>query len=89
MKLGKGVAKTLSTMIREAVMQGITAVLPEFVKMVGSSPKSGSGGVKVLNTAPVVTLPSDTLKRIKLSNTAPVVTPLDPLKEILDANPSM
>ncbi|QHO49632.1 Ulp1 protease family, carboxy-terminal domain protein [Arachis hypogaea] len=89
-KLGKGVAKTLSTMIREAVMQGITAVLPEFVKMVGSSPKCGSGGVKLSNTAPLVTPPADTLKYIKLSNTTPVVTLLsDHLKEILDANSSI
>ncbi|XLU41674.1 hypothetical protein S245_036488, partial [Arachis hypogaea] len=86
-KLGKGVAEALSTMIREAVVQGIIAVLLEIVKTVGSSPKSGNDGVKLLNTALVVTPPSDTLKRIKLSNTPPVVTPLsDPLKEILDAN---
>ncbi|QHN95730.1 uncharacterized protein DS421_18g612220 [Arachis hypogaea] len=57
-KLGKGIAEALSTMIRESVVQGIIAVLPEIVKT--------------------------------LSNTAPVVTPpSDPLKEVLDANPSM
>ncbi|QHN84324.1 Ulp1 protease family, carboxy-terminal domain protein [Arachis hypogaea] len=89
-KLGKGVAEALSTMIREAVVQGITTVLPEIVKTVGSSPKSVSDGVKLSNATPVVTPPSDTSKRRKLSNTASVVTPLsDPLKEILDANPSM
>ncbi|XLR47278.1 hypothetical protein S83_031938 [Arachis hypogaea] len=87
-KLGKGVAETLSTMIREAVVQGITAVLPEIVKTVGSSPKSGSDGARLSITTPIVKSPSDTLKRRKLSNTP--VTPLsDPLKEILDANPSM
>ncbi|QHO16002.1 hypothetical protein HN51_031378 [Arachis hypogaea] len=87
-KLGKGVAEALSTMIREAVVQGITAVLPEIVKTVGSSPKSGSDGAKLSITTPIVKSSSDTLKRRKLSNTP--VTPLsDPLKEILDANPSM
>ncbi|XLR23070.1 hypothetical protein S83_050970 [Arachis hypogaea] len=65
-KLGKGVAEALSTMIRKAVVQGIIAVLLEIVKTVGSSPKSGSDGVKLSNTAPVVTPPSDTLKRIIL-----------------------
>ncbi|XLR60097.1 hypothetical protein S83_010769 [Arachis hypogaea] len=75
-KLGKGVAEALSTMIREAVVQGITTVLPEIVKTVGSSPKSGSDGVKLWNATPVVTPPSDTSKRRKLSNNASVVTPL-------------
>ncbi|XLS61517.1 hypothetical protein HN51_015745 [Arachis hypogaea] len=89
-KLGKGVTEALSTMIREAVVQGIAAVLPEIVKTVGFSPKSGSDCVKLSNTAPVVTPPSDTLKRIKFSNTSLVVTLLsDPLKEILDANLSI
>ncbi|XLT04877.1 hypothetical protein HN51_043626 [Arachis hypogaea] len=72
-KLGKGVAEALSTMIHEVVVQGITAVLPEIVKTIGSSPKSGSDGVKLSNTTPVVTAPSDISKRVKLSNTALVV----------------
>ncbi|XLR15984.1 hypothetical protein S83_043922 [Arachis hypogaea] len=61
-KFGKGVAEALSTMIREAVVDGITIVLPKFVETVGFSSKIESHGVKLSNTAPTVTLPSDSLK---------------------------
>ncbi|XLU70625.1 hypothetical protein S245_029678, partial [Arachis hypogaea] len=62
-KLEKGVVEALSIIIREAVMDGITMVLPKFVEMVGSSSKIESHGVKFSNTALAVTPPSDSLKR--------------------------
>ncbi|QHN77500.1 uncharacterized protein DS421_19g653230 [Arachis hypogaea] len=41
LKLGKGVAEALSTMIHEAIVHGITTILPKFVETVGSSSKVG------------------------------------------------
>ncbi|XLT67224.1 hypothetical protein HN873_023663, partial [Arachis hypogaea] len=68
LKLRKGVAKALSTMIRKAVVHGITIVLPKFVEIVGSSSKSGSHGVKLSNTAPTLTPSSDSLKCFLVAN---------------------
>ncbi|XLU54077.1 hypothetical protein S245_048725, partial [Arachis hypogaea] len=54
LKLGKGVVEALSAIIRKVVVNGITTVLPKFVET--------SHGVKLLDTAPTVTPPSDSLK---------------------------
>ncbi|XLR58531.1 hypothetical protein S83_009203, partial [Arachis hypogaea] len=67
---GKGVAEALSTMICEAVVDGIIIVLPKFVETVGSSSKIESHGVKLSNTAPAVTLPLDSLKYFLDANPA-------------------
>ncbi|QHO01966.1 Ulp1 protease family, carboxy-terminal domain protein [Arachis hypogaea] len=69
-KLGKGVVEALSTMIREAVVDGITTVLPKFVETVGSSSKIESHSVKLSDIAPAVTPPSDSLKRFLDANPA-------------------
>ncbi|XLR15601.1 hypothetical protein S83_043539, partial [Arachis hypogaea] len=68
--LGKGVVEALSTMIREAVVDGITTVLPKFVETVGSSSKIESHSVKLSDIAPAVTPPSDSLKRFLDANPA-------------------
>ncbi|QHO25027.1 Ulp1 protease family, carboxy-terminal domain protein [Arachis hypogaea] len=70
LRLGKGVVEALSAMIREAVVDGITTVLPKFVETVGSSSKIESYGVKLSDTAPAVTPPSDSLKRFLDANPA-------------------